>query len=69
MVYNWDGKEAECYQLYVYEKRSLNEVVEYWEQRGFTPRYVTAELEEGGAVLTVRPLSLSFIPLLHADIW
>ncbi|KAF2677797.1 hypothetical protein K458DRAFT_446791 [Lentithecium fluviatile CBS 122367] len=37
MVYNWDGKEAECYQLYVQEKRSLDEVIEYWEQRGFTP--------------------------------
>jgi hypothetical protein len=42
MVYNWDGKEAECYQLYVQEKKSLNEVLEYWEQRGFTPRYVIA---------------------------
>ncbi|KAF1971643.1 hypothetical protein BU23DRAFT_555818 [Bimuria novae-zelandiae CBS 107.79] len=37
MVYNWDGKEEECYRLYVNEKRSLNEVVEYWRQRGFTP--------------------------------
>lgn len=42
MVYNWDGKEAECYQLYMQEKKSLNEVLEYWEQRGFTPRYVIA---------------------------
>ena len=42
MVYNWDGKETECYRLYVQERRSLNEVVEYWEQRGFTPRYVIA---------------------------
>ena len=39
MVYNWDGKEAECYRLYVAERKSLDEVVEYWEQRGFTPRY------------------------------
>ncbi|KAF2450468.1 hypothetical protein P171DRAFT_402875 [Karstenula rhodostoma CBS 690.94] len=37
MVYNWDGKEAECYQMYVRERRSLNEVATYWEQRGFTP--------------------------------
>jgi hypothetical protein len=42
MVYNWDGKEADCYRLYVQEKRSLDEVIEYWEQRGFTPRYVLA---------------------------
>ncbi|KAL5439747.1 hypothetical protein PMIN07_011440 [Paraphaeosphaeria minitans] len=37
MVYNWDGKETECYQLYVRERRSVKEVVAYWEQRGFTP--------------------------------
>ncbi|PVI08338.1 hypothetical protein DM02DRAFT_713699 [Periconia macrospinosa] len=37
MVYHWDGKEAECYRLYVQEKKSLDEVIEYWEQRGFTP--------------------------------
>ncbi|KAF2649365.1 hypothetical protein K491DRAFT_683901 [Lophiostoma macrostomum CBS 122681] len=37
MVYNWDGKEAECYRLYVDEKKSLDEVIDYWEQRGFTP--------------------------------
>jgi hypothetical protein len=38
MVYNWDGKEAECYRLYVAEKKNLEEVMDYWEQRGFTPR-------------------------------
>jgi hypothetical protein len=40
MVYNWDGKEAECYRLYVQERRSMNEVVAYWGRRGFEPRYV-----------------------------
>jgi hypothetical protein len=44
MVYNWDDKEAECYRLYVEEKKSLDEVIAYWEVRGFTPRYVTARL-------------------------
>lgn len=38
MVYNWDDKEAECYRLYVEEKRNLDEVIAYWEARGFTPR-------------------------------
>lgn len=38
MVYNWDGKEAECYRLYVEERCSLDEVIDYWEMRGFTPR-------------------------------
>ncbi|KAF2796491.1 hypothetical protein K505DRAFT_415691 [Melanomma pulvis-pyrius CBS 109.77] len=37
MVYNWDGKEADCYRLYVAEKKNLEEVMEYWELRGFTP--------------------------------
>jgi hypothetical protein len=44
MVYNWDDKEAECYRLYVEEKRSLDDVVAYWEARGFTPRYVAAQV-------------------------
>lgn len=51
MVYNWDGKEAECYRLYVHERRSLQEVVDYWEEQGFTPRYVTARLSIRRAVL------------------
>jgi Clr5 domain len=40
MVYSWDDKEAECYRLYVEEKKSLDEVISYWEARGFTPRYL-----------------------------
>jgi len=39
MVYNWDDKEAECYRLYVEEKKSLDEVIAHFEARGFTPRY------------------------------
>jgi hypothetical protein len=41
MVYHWDDKETECYRLYVEEKRSLDEVIAYWEARGFTPRYIS----------------------------
>ncbi|KAH7065525.1 hypothetical protein B0J12DRAFT_560291 [Macrophomina phaseolina] len=37
MVYDWEGKEAECYRIYVEEKKSLDEVMEYWKQREFTP--------------------------------
>ncbi|KAF1851517.1 uncharacterized protein K460DRAFT_324467 [Cucurbitaria berberidis CBS 394.84] len=37
MVYNWDDKEAECFRLYVEERQSLDEVISYWEIRGFTP--------------------------------
>lgn len=38
MVYHWDDKEADCYRLYVEEKKSLDEVISYWETQGFTPR-------------------------------
>jgi hypothetical protein len=38
IMYHWDDKEAECYRLYVEEKRSLEDVISYWEMRGFTPR-------------------------------
>lgn len=41
MVYHWDDKETECYRLYVEEKKSLDEVIAYWEARGFTPRYIS----------------------------
>ncbi|KAK7520511.1 uncharacterized protein IWZ02DRAFT_266346 [Phyllosticta citriasiana] len=37
MVYEWEGKEADSYRLYVEERRSLDEVMEYWKLRGFTP--------------------------------
>ncbi|KAF2090996.1 hypothetical protein K490DRAFT_34551 [Saccharata proteae CBS 121410] len=37
MVYDWDGKEADSYRLYVEEKKSLDEVMDFWKQHGFTP--------------------------------
>ncbi|KAK8163891.1 hypothetical protein IWX90DRAFT_487206 [Phyllosticta citrichinensis] len=37
MVYEWEGKEADSYRLYVEKRRSLDEVMEYWKLRGFTP--------------------------------
>lgn len=40
MVYNWEGKESECYRLYVEEKKSLDEVMEVFRAEGFNPRYV-----------------------------
>lgn len=41
MVYNWDPHREVCYRLYVEEKRSLDEIVEYMrEHYDFTPRYV-----------------------------
>lgn len=40
MVYDWEGKETDSYRLYVEERKSLDEVMEYWKQRGFAPRFV-----------------------------
>ncbi|KAF2638219.1 hypothetical protein P280DRAFT_471340 [Massarina eburnea CBS 473.64] len=37
MVYNWDDKKEECLRLYVLERKNLDQVIEYWEQRDFTP--------------------------------
>ncbi|CAN9156492.1 unnamed protein product [Alternaria alternata] len=34
MAYSWDDKEAVCYQLYVEERRSLEEVMSYWGNPG-----------------------------------
>jgi hypothetical protein len=58
MVYNWDDKEGECYRLYVEEKQSLDEVISYWEVRGFTPRYVPARLHVRFAVYLLHTPSL-----------
>lgn len=40
MVYDWEDKEVECYRMYVEEKKPLDEVMDYWKQRDFTPRFV-----------------------------
>jgi len=40
MVYDWDsGKEETCYRMYIEEKRSLEEIMEYFKNQNFTPRY------------------------------
>lgn len=40
MVYDWDGKQEECYRLYVQEKRPLDVVMEHFrEHYDFAPRY------------------------------
>ncbi|KAI9724693.1 MAG: hypothetical protein M1828_003562 [Chrysothrix sp. TS-e1954] len=38
MVYDWEGKENECYRLYVEERKSLDEVARYFKnEHGFAP--------------------------------
>lgn len=39
MVYDWDDKEAECYALYVEDRKSLDEVMQHMKEvRNFNPR-------------------------------
>lgn len=64
MVYNWDDKEAECYRLYVEEKKSLDEVIAYWEAQGFTPRYATARLNVRASVYLLHTSRLRLEDLL-----
>lgn len=41
MVYNWEGKEEICYQMYIEQKKSLEEIMEYLKTaHNFSPRYV-----------------------------
>jgi hypothetical protein len=43
MVYDWENKEEICYRLYIEEKKSLEEIMEFMkEHHKFAPRYVTA---------------------------
>jgi hypothetical protein len=41
MVYDWENKEELCYRLYIEEKKSLEEIMDFMkEHHKFTPRYV-----------------------------
>lgn len=41
MVYDWENKEELCYRLYIEEKKSLEEIMEFMkEHHKFAPRYV-----------------------------
>lgn len=43
MVYDWEGKEATCFQMYIQENQSLEEIMEYFKvEHNFAPRYVTS---------------------------
>jgi hypothetical protein len=41
MVYDWENKEEICYRMYIEEKKSLEEIMEYMKtEHKFAPRYV-----------------------------
>jgi Clr5 domain len=40
MVYDWEDKEDVCYRMYIEEKKSLEEIMEFMKtERNFAPRY------------------------------
>lgn len=63
IMYSWDDKKAECYRLYVEENKNLDEVISYWEVRGFTPRLVAFHLIQ--AVVPVLHQFSSMFAMLH----
>lgn len=45
MVYDWDDKREACFRMYVQEKKTLEEIKEYFRQElGFAPRSVFLDL-------------------------
>lgn len=39
MVYDWDGKREICYQMYIRDKKALEEIMEYMKTtHQFAPR-------------------------------
>jgi len=41
MVYDWEDKEQLCYQMYIEEKKSLEEIMDFMKaNHQFAPRYV-----------------------------
>lgn len=40
MTYDWEGKEDLCYKMYIIDKKSLEDIMEFYrETENFTPRY------------------------------
>jgi hypothetical protein len=40
MVYDWEGKREICYQMYIKDKKALEEIMEYMRNvYQFSPRY------------------------------
>ena len=38
MVYDWAEKRDICYYMYITESKSLEDIIEYWREKNFTPR-------------------------------
>jgi Clr5 domain len=45
MVYDWENKEDISYKMYIEEKRSLEDIMQFFkDEHNFTPRYVESPL-------------------------
>ena len=43
MVYDWDNKRDICFDMYITENKSLEEIIAHFrDDKNFTPRYVAA---------------------------
>ena len=40
MVYEWDNKRDECFDLYITQNKSLEEIIDFYKGQNFAPRYV-----------------------------
>jgi hypothetical protein len=47
MVYDWEGKREICYQMYIKDKKALEEIMEYMRNvYQFSPRYAHSPLSQ-----------------------
>jgi hypothetical protein len=69
MVYDWENKEEICYRMYIEEKKSLEEIMEYMkEEHKFAPRYVdirTDVLHRTNCIYTITSSVLITLPLAN----
>ncbi len=49
MVYEWDDKRDACYVMYIMENKSLDEIIEFYKNKSFAPRYVVDSLRQPAA--------------------
>lgn len=51
MVYDWENKEEICYRMYIDEKKSLEDIMDFMkEHHKFTPRYMLAVHDRTGFI-------------------
>jgi hypothetical protein len=66
MVYDWENKEEICYRMYIEEKKSLEEIMEYMkEEHKFAPRYACRSRARRDPYLAVPQHSLPNRPVFH----